>query len=68
MKHQLVAHQDCTILHCPICDGGLAVCEICEGMEGSLTTECPGVKMTIEQQDSVYNKHIDFYDRGWHHV
>ena len=32
--------------HCQFCDGGLFVCEICKGAEGTLTTKCPGEPIT----------------------
>jgi len=51
---------------CQFCDGGLFACTICRGMEGSLPTDCPGVKMTQEQQDQVYAGQIDYREeRGW---
>ena len=41
----------------------LAFCTICCGGEGSLTaTDCPGRKMTTEEQDMVYGEGFDFID------
>jgi len=48
---------------CPACT--LAVCEVCGGGEGSLPTECPGVKMTGDQQDDVYAGKTDYRDGQW---
>lgn len=53
--------------HCFICDGGLAFCKVCNGAEGSLPTECPGVEMTTEQQNKVYKGEIDFRQGRWEH-
>lgn len=44
----------------------LEICKDCGGAEGSLTSTCPGVSMTTEQADSVYEGHLDFRgDSGW---
>jgi hypothetical protein len=32
-----------------IVDGGLAICKVCGGGEGSLTTDCPGEKIPYEK-------------------
>lgn len=50
---------------CMFCDGGLFVCTVCLGMEGSLPTFCPGTKMTLEQRNSVYDGELDFQDGHW---
>lgn len=52
---------------CHYCDGGLKLCTVCGGAEGSLTTECPGVRMTEEQEDAVYKTGtLDFKDGKWY--
>lgn len=48
-----------------IVDGGLAVCKVCGGSEGSLTTECLGVKVTYEQDRAVYRGLMDFAEGRW---
>jgi hypothetical protein len=49
-----------------IVDGGLSVCKVCGGMEGSLTTDCPGEKVAYETDIKVYNGEIDFIaSKGW---
>jgi hypothetical protein len=58
-------HENCTITNCMICDGGLALCIVCGGLEGGLPTECPGERMTNEQQDAVYSGRIDFVGGVW---
>lgn len=67
MKHVLFkCEQPCERQHCPYCDGGLSSCTICNGAEGSLPTDCPGVAMTHDQQDQVYSGEIDYKDPvGW---
>jgi hypothetical protein len=51
---------------CPICDGGLSLCTVCGGAEGSMPTDCPGHRMQAEVSDAVYAGEVD-YDRrdGW---
>lgn len=46
-------------------DDGLAHCKVCGGGEGSLPTECPGRRMTAEEQDKVYGLHLDFNRGQW---
>lgn len=41
-------------------------CETCGGIQGStLPTECPGVAMTIPQEEGVFALEIDFRDGVW---
>lgn len=67
MKHKLEEHGNkcdrpgC----CPICDGGLSNCLVCRGAESSLPTECPGIPMTHEQQDSVTSGTLDYIKGNW---
>lgn len=42
------------------------MCTTCNGAEGTLPTDCPGVKMTSEQQDAVYAGRLDFRGGAWH--
>lgn len=45
----------------------LAVCSVCGGAEGTLTTDCPGVKVSGERHEEVYETNLDYTDeRGWH--
>lgn len=44
---------------------GLKHCKICGGAEGSLPTDCPGVKMTPEQDDAVYQGLLDYTGGAW---
>lgn len=65
MKHELAKHKNCTIAHCNICEGGLAFCEVCKGGEGSLPTDCPGRKMTEQEEARVYAGEIDYRGDRW---
>jgi hypothetical protein len=48
---------------CYICH--LYVCAVCHGCEGSLPTDCPGVRMTPEQEEGVYQDGRDFVGGVW---
>lgn len=50
---------------CNICHGGLSICTICGGAEGSLTTTCPGERVPEAQQDRVYKEGHDFIGGVW---
>jgi hypothetical protein len=50
---------------CFICDGGLVLCELCGGAEGSLPTHCPEVTMGEELEDQVYNGALDYRNGAW---
>jgi len=65
MNHKWVEHRDCLINGCPICDGGLDVCSVCGLVEGSLTTDCPGVPCWTEKNRLIYDGIIDFKDGEW---
>jgi len=44
---------------------GLMACSVCRGAEGTLPSECPGVKMTDDQQRQVMACEIDFKEGAW---
>lgn len=44
---------------------GCAACSVCKGAESSLPTECPGKRMTTDQQDDVSWGRADFKDGVW---
>lgn len=46
-------------------DDDLAHCKVCGGAEASLPTECPGVRMTPEQEARVYAGFDDFVNGAW---
>lgn len=50
---------------CPHCT--LAVCAVCGCYEGSLTTDCAGVKVDYDQQDKIFKEGLDYSDEnGWY--
>src|SRR5215467_3944685 len=56
-------------LGCFLCHGGLGLCEVCGGMEGSLTTDCPGEPMHDLVESEVYAGRVDYLRReGWMEV
>lgn len=61
----------CTTQHedggysCMFCGGGLFACSRCGAFEGATPSECPGIKMTTEQSDRVYDCIIDFRFGQW---
>ncbi len=44
---------------------GLFSCSVCGGAEGSLPTECPGVRMGPYLRERVYAGRYDFRDGRW---
>ncbi len=70
MKHTLVTRETCgcdpdSYTSCPICDGGLALCSVCGGAEGWMTTDCPGEHVPYEKGEAVGRREIDFVDGQW---
>ena len=54
--------KSCSCEHC-----SLAVCEMCGGAEGTLTSDCPGTTVGAERQQEIYETPLDYTDgRGWH--
>ena len=57
---------NCNRTNCIFCDGGLAHCTICNGFEGTLTSECCGRKITEEEEHKIYEEcSLDFRDGQW---
>ena len=50
---------------CALCHGGLGLCKVCGGLEGSLTTTCSGRQMSEEMLNMVYAGRLDFKDETW---
>lgn len=65
MKHTPVVHVDCYDHSCPICAGGLFLCSVCGGAEGSLATECPGHQLNEQLHEAVYKGEIDYVGGRW---
>ncbi len=55
----------CEKMECGICEGNLSVCTTCGGGEGSLTTDCPGRRVTQVEDDAVYGGKLDFIKGQW---
>ena len=55
---------DCNKPACWVCDG-LSICRRCGLLEGSLTTDCPGVESYAEHNEAVYTGMKDFVDGHW---
>jgi hypothetical protein len=63
-KWEHCSDPECT--GCALCRGGLAVCMVCRGGEGSLPTDCPGERMHEVVEDDVYAGRIDYRaGAGW---
>ena len=54
MNHDYHDRED-DLLHCKVCNGG----------EGSLPTDCPGQRMTAEQDDAVMAGQLDHKNGTW---
>lgn len=45
----------------------LAVCRVCGGGEGELTTDCCGYNLSYEKREQCYQGGLDYSDeKGWH--
>lgn len=56
----------CNEENCFVCNGGLTLCIVCGGAEGSLPTDCPGRVMTPYQDMLVMSGQQDYYRvQGW---
>lgn len=68
---ELATHKwmHCTDPDCPgcnLCHGGLSLCCVCGGGEGSLPTDCPGQSMNDILHDDVYAGKVDYRRKeGW---
>ncbi|MFA5313869.1 MAG: hypothetical protein WC375_11255 [Methanomassiliicoccales archaeon] len=65
MKH-IYKKCHCHKIGCWFCDGGLAVCTVCNGAEGTLTTECCGRPITKDEEHLIYKEGtLDFVAGAW---
>ena len=56
----------CKNFYCAFCEGGLFACVVCGGFEGTLTTDCPGIRQCDALLELVYMGKIDYHQgRGW---
>lgn len=72
MNHQLYSAEEAraeggidSTLYRHVADGGLAVCKTCGCFEGSLASECPGTRVSADDQDRIYNGEVDFVGGQW---
>lgn len=69
MKHTRATSERCKAggcgpYGCNLCN--LFLCSVCHGAEGSLPTDCPGVRMTEIQETLVYDGQLDYREgKGW---
>lgn len=57
---------NCNEIACQFCDGGLGLCTVCNGFEGTLTVECCGRKITEEEERLIYNERkINYVGGKW---
>lgn len=56
----------CGETNCRFCDGGLSLCTVCDGFEGTLLRYCPGYKLNGDALDDVWRtgKVVDFLLAG----
>lgn len=52
----------------PVMDRDLAYYTVCHGEEGTLPLHCPGTRMSMEQQDAVYEGAQEYYAGAWRQV
>ncbi len=56
----------CDLSYCAFCRGGLALCTVCGGFEGTLTTECCGRALTKAEEEAIYSERsLDFIGGQW---
>jgi hypothetical protein len=65
MKHKYKEHEDCKLVHCPICDGGLSICEVCNGAEITLTYDCCGRRLTEDEEYQIACGLLNFKNGKW---
>jgi hypothetical protein len=68
VNHQRVTTENCGCtpeLGCPVCTGGLYVCRVCGGAEGSLPSHCPGHRAGVDRLDLVYRGLLDYLHGRW---
>lgn len=59
MDHVYEKHENCTRDYCNVCEGGLAICTVCGGMEGSLLPECPGKWLDMDEHEKNYEHYCN---------
>jgi len=51
--------------NCPYCEGGLGLCIICGGLEGSLTSDCCGHNLDECVLEAIYKGGLNFKNNEW---
>lgn len=64
MYHEFLTHDQCTVVNCPICEGGLGICVVCNAAEDELTKHCPGKYIEPYTRQKVAEGEIE-YEYGW---
>lgn len=64
MKHKYM-ECNCYQHFCPICNGGLAICEVCGAAECELTTDCPGFKLGETIKERICRREVDYINGTW---
>jgi len=57
--------KNCQNGHCVFCSGALYLCVRCNGAEGTLPKECPGERISSEDQDAIMAGDLDFVRGRW---
>jgi len=60
--------QPCEKYYCYFCQGGLFMCTVCHGAEGTLTTDCPEYYICEEIQELCYAGKLDYIDGMWRNL
>ena len=56
----------CALSYRPFCQGGLTLCTVCGGTEGTLTTECCGRRLSKTEEEAIYREQsLDFRGGAW---
>lgn len=55
-------YHECKDENCFTCVAALVSCVVCNGAEGSLTTDCPAIPLNTIMQDMVMANKLDFVD------
>ena len=59
MTDHTLATCTCGEWNCMICAGGLGICTVCGGAEGSLAPECPKRRLTFDELQEVYRLNME---------
>lgn len=60
-----MGHVNCTCGTCYTCRHELFTCSVCGASEGELPTDCPGVQMTTDQKEAIFQGDLNYKDGEW---